>query len=202
MKDKLADAIAELQKAAELNPAQADIHYTLGVTLWQQGDFARASDELRAAIHAKPDYAEAYYTLGTVLKQQGNFKDAAAALREAIRLQPDFMGAHTTLASVLRQQGDSAGAAAESRAGEQIAKQKTSLQAATFATNSGRRLLGVGDVEGAVSQFRSAINLVPTYAPAHLYLAEALRRKGEKAEAEREFQRAAELDPHLRPAAP
>ena len=175
-----------MQKAAQLNPAQADIHYTLGVTLWQEGDFPKASDELRAAIRAKPDYAEAYYTLGTVLKQQGSLQDAATALRQAIRLQPDFMGAHTTLASVLRQQGDTAGAAAESRAGEQIAKQKTSLQTATFVTNSGRRLLDVGDVEGAVAQFRSAITLVPTYAPAHLHLAQALQRKGEKAEAQRD----------------
>ena len=198
MKDRLADATTELQKAIQLDPAQADVHYTLGVTLWQQGDFAKAVNELRAAIQAKPDYAEAHYTLGTVLKQQGNLHDAANALREAIRLQPDFAGAHTTLAAVLRQLGDAAGAAAESRAGEQIAREKTNLQAATFATNSGRRLLNLGDLEGAVSQFHSAIKLVPTYAPAHYQLGIALQQKGEKAEATQEFQRAAELDPRLR----
>ena len=128
MKDRLADATTELQKAIQLDPAQADIHYTLGVTLWQQGDFAKAVNELRAAIQAKPDYAEAHYTLGTVLKQQGKLHDAANALREAIRLQPNFAGAHTTLAAVLRQLGDAAGAAAESRAGEQIGREKNSAR--------------------------------------------------------------------------
>jgi tetratricopeptide (TPR) repeat protein len=104
---------------------------------------------------AKPDSAEAYYTLGSVLKQQGKLPEAAAALREAIRLQPEFAGAHTTLAAVLRQSGDTAGAAAESRAGSELARQKTSEQAAVFATNSGRRLRKAGDLDGAISQFRA-----------------------------------------------
>src|SRR4029077_9773399 len=109
-------------------------------------------------IQVKPDYAEAFYTLGTVLKQQSKMTESAAALREAIRLQPDFAGAHTTLAAVLRQLGDNAGAAAESKAGIELGKQKTSEQAALFATNSGKRLLNAGDLQGAISQFRSAIN--------------------------------------------
>ncbi len=197
LKDKLTEATAEFRKAEELDPQQADVHYTLGVTLWQQGDFPEAADELRAAIHAKPDYAEAYYTLGSVLKQQGKLEEAATALREAIRLQPDFAGAHTTLAAVLRQLGDSAGAAAESKAGMEIGKRKTDQQAALFATNSGKRLLNAGDLDGAILQFRSAIGAAPDYAGAHFQLGLALQRKGEKDEAAKEFRRAAELDPRV-----
>ncbi len=191
-------AIAEFQKAAQLDPAQADVHYTLGVTLWQQGEFARAVDELRSATRIRPDYAEAYYTLGTILKQQGNLQDSASSLREAIRLQPDFAGAHTTLAGVLRQLGDAAGAATESKLGAEIAKGANALQAATFSTNSGRRLLDAGDLEGAISQFRSALEQSDTYAPAHFYLAQALERKGLTKEAKHELQRASELDPHFK----
>jgi tetratricopeptide (TPR) repeat protein len=173
------------------------VHYTLGVTLWQQGDFPAAAEELRAAIRAKPDYAEACYTLGTVLKQQGKLEEAAGSLREAIRLQPDFAGAHTTLAAVLRQLGDAQGAAAESKAGVEIGKQKTDQQAALFATNSGRRLLSAGDLDGAISQFRSAIGATPSYAQAHFQLGLALLRKGESEEAAREFEKARQLDPRL-----
>jgi len=201
LKDKLPEAITELRKAAELDPGQADAHYTLGVTLWQQGDFTPAAEELRAAIRAKPDYAEAYYTLGTVLKQKGELQDAAAALREAIRLQPGFAGAHTTLATVLRQLGDPEGAAAESRMGADLAKQKTSEQAAQFSTNSGRRLLQAGDVEGAISQFRAAINSAPNYAAAHFQLGMALRQQGKVEEAQKEFKQAEALDPRLTPPA-
>ena len=72
-------------------------------------------------------------------------------------------------------------------------KQSNRLQAATFATNSGSKLLQAGDVDGAIAQLRSAISLMPEYAPAHKRLAEALDRKGLKAEAEQESRKAEEL---------
>jgi tetratricopeptide (TPR) repeat protein len=161
------------------------------------GDVDGAAAELQKAIRAKPDYAEAYYTLGTVLKQQSKLAESAQALREAIRLQPDFAGAHTTLAGVLRQLGDTEGASAEAKLGADLAKQKTDLQAAVFATNSGRRLRSLGDLNGAISQFRAAIQAVKDYAPAHFELAIALRQEGKNEEASSEFQKAASLDPKL-----
>jgi Flp pilus assembly protein TadD len=118
-------------------------------------------------------------------------------LREAIRLQPDFAGAHTTLAAVLRQSGDAQGASEEANAGARIAASTNNLQSATFATNSGKRLLGVGDVDAAIAQFRSAIQSEPNYAAAHFELGLALNQKGQKDDANKEFQRAGELDPHL-----
>ena len=78
-----------------------------------------------------------------------------------------------------------------------MTKQKTDLQAAVFATNSGRRLRNAGDLHGAVSQFRAAIQSVADYAPAHFELAIALRRLGKNEEAAAEFQKAAALDPKL-----
>ena len=94
--------------------------------------------------------------------------------------------------------GDTAGAEEESKISANLSKQSTSLQAATFATNSGKRLLTVGDVDGAIAQLRNAVRLAPNYALAHHQLAMALTRKGEKSEAEQEFKKAKELDPSLR----
>jgi Tfp pilus assembly protein PilF len=62
-------------------------------------------------------------------------------------------------------------------------------------------LLDAGDVDGAIVQFRSAINSSPNYAQAHFQLAIALKRKGDKDESAKEFRRAAELDPQLSPPA-
>jgi protein O-GlcNAc transferase len=157
---------------------------------------------LEHAVQIKPDYAEAYYMLGTVLKQMDKLPEAARALHEAIRLQPDLLGAHTNLAAVLRQMGDTSGAEAESRMAEQLTRQKTSQQAATFATNSGTRLLNEGDIDGAISQFRNAVQQAPGYALAHQQLAIALSRKGQAKEAAQEFRKASELDPRLKPPAP
>jgi Flp pilus assembly protein TadD len=93
--------------------------------------------------------------------------------------------------------GDSGGAAAESKIGAAIAKQKNDLQAATFATNSGKRLLSAGDLDGAISQFKTAIGAMPSYPQAHYELGVALSQKGLKEEAAAEYRKANELDPHL-----
>jgi len=198
LKDQLDKAIVELQNAIALQPDLADAHYTLGVLFWQRGEFEKATEQLQLTIQAQPHYAEAHYTLGTVLKQEGKLPEAAASLREAIRLQPDFAGAHTTLAAVLRQLGDSAGAAEEARAASGITTASNNLQAATFATNSGKHMLSAGDVDGAIAQFRAAIKLADQYAPAHYQLAQALRQQGNTQEAARELDRASQLDSHLR----
>jgi protein O-GlcNAc transferase len=134
-----------------------------------------------------------------VLKQMNQLPEAAQALREAIRLQPTFAGAHTTLAAVLRQMGDTAGTESERQLGDSLVKQKIGLQGATFATNSGKRMLNAGDLDGAISQFREAIKLSSSYAPAQYELAVALTRKGDKAGAAEAFQKAYELDPKLKP---
>ena len=89
------------------------------------------------------------------------------------------------------------GAEKEAKAGAQLGQEKTSLQAATFATNSGKRLLASGDLDGAISQFRAAIHSVPTYAMAHYQLGVALAQKGQKDESGSEFQKASELDSRL-----
>ena len=159
-----------------------------------------AVEQLRKAVELKPDYAEAYYTLGSVLKQMNQLPEAAEALREAIRLQPTFAGAHTTLAAVLRQMGDTAGAESEAQLGETLVKQRIGQQAATFATNSGKRMLDAGDLDGAISAIsrRDQIFAFVCRQP-HYQLAVALSRKGEKAEAAAEFKRAAELNPNSSP---
>jgi len=114
-------------------------------------------------------------------------------LRSALRLQPDFAGAHTTLAAVLRQQGDAPGAAAETKLGAEMVQQKMTIQAATFATNSGTKLLNAGDLDGAIVQFEAAIKAASSYVPAHQQLATALARKGDKSGASRELEVAKQL---------
>jgi Tfp pilus assembly protein PilF len=58
-------------------------------------------------------------------------------------------------------------------------------------------LRSLGDLNGAVTQFRAAIQAIGDYAPAHFELAIALRQMGKNEEAASEFQKAAALDPKL-----
>jgi Flp pilus assembly protein TadD len=96
--------------------------------------------------------------------------------------------------------GDSAGATEQAKEGAQIVASTNNLQAATVSTNSGKRLLAAGDLDGAIAQFRSAIHSKPDYAAAHYQLGLALQQGGKKEEAKQEFQKAGELDSHFAPA--
>lgn len=81
----------------------------------------------------------------------------------------------------------------------QFGQEETNLLGATFATNSGKRLLKNRDLEVAISLFRAAINSLPTYAVTYYQLALALPQKGQEEESSKEFQEASELDSHLVP---
>ena len=83
--------------------------------------------------------------------------------------------------------------------GAEVAKRNTDLQAAVFATNSGKRLRATGDLDNAIAQFRTALAATPDYAPAHFELGLALQQQGKKEEARQEFEKAASLDPKLVP---
>ena len=67
------------------------------------------------------------------------------------------------------------------------------LQRAEVATNSGKSLLASGKIDDAIVQFRDALSFDPSYAEAHLRLAEALAKQGKTAEAAAERARADKL---------
>ena len=146
-------------------------------------------------IQVKP-VGEAY-SPSAEAEAQGKLPEAATSLREAIRLQPDFAGAHTTLAATLKQLAMPKERPAKVGLGHRSAKTKR-IFAATFGTNSGIRLLKVGDPEGAISQFRAAI-LWRQATQAHFNWQRLCGRKATEEEASQEFNRAAELDPQLKP---
>ena len=95
---------------------------------------------------------------------------------------------------MLRQLGDAEGASEEAKARARIVAETNNLQAAKVSTNSGKRLLTAGDLDGAISQFRSAIHSEPNSSVAHYQLGLALQQSGKKDEAKKEFEKAAELD--------
>jgi tetratricopeptide (TPR) repeat protein len=65
---KFPEAQAELQKAAQLDPAQAGkYYYNLGAVLVNTGQLDPAADAFKKAIEVQPDYAEAYYQYGICL---------------------------------------------------------------------------------------------------------------------------------------
>jgi tetratricopeptide (TPR) repeat protein len=113
---------------------------------------------------------------------------------------PGFAGGAKAQAAVLRS-GDACARPQKRTCGE-FCKNKDNLQAATLDTNSAADCSTWETWKESISQFRSAISRAPTFAPAHFHLGEAPERKGESSEAQKQFQRSAELEPRFQPATP
>ncbi len=77
------EAVDDLRRAAELDPADAWHLAELGDALLEAGDVQAALDPLEAALARKPDLWFALATKGQALRLMGEAQEAVVALREA-----------------------------------------------------------------------------------------------------------------------
>jgi superkiller protein 3 len=196
--DRLPEALDELGRALAIDP-RPEVHYTLGVIYWHQGDLDRAASALRAAVTAEPRYADAHYTLGAVLKAKRDWDGAAQSLRRAIALRPDLSAAHYTLAQVLQLRGDDRDARGHFEEAERLRHQAQLEQEAGVWTAVGTQKLDSGEFLNALDCFRRATIVFEAYAPAHYQMGRALERLGQHDAARAAFVRARQLNPSLVP---
>ncbi len=105
LQGKDTEAIAPMQKAAELLPGDYEIHTNLGIILERQGRLAEAEACYRRALEIKPDYAEVHDSLGATLKGQGRLTQAEACYRRALEIKPDYAECHNNLGNTLKDLG-------------------------------------------------------------------------------------------------
>lgn len=100
-----ADALAPLQKAAELLPGDADAHNILGMTLRTLGRLDEAESCYRNALRINPELAAVHSNLGNTLREAGRLEEAEASLRTALRINPGLAETHYNLGSTLQRLG-------------------------------------------------------------------------------------------------
>ena len=194
--DRLAEAIDQLTQAIAIEP-RAEVHYTLGVIYWHQGELDRAISALRAAITVDPRHVDAHHTLGAVLKAKRDWRGAIDALRRAIALRPDSWGAHYTLGQVVQLAGDQATAQKHFEEADRLRRRVQVEQEAGVWTAVGIGKFNQGDLEGALESFRRAIKVFDGYAPAYYQLGRVLQDLGRHDESRSAFTRARQLNPSL-----
>ncbi|MDI6768385.1 MAG: tetratricopeptide repeat protein [Anaerolineales bacterium] len=92
------EAIAEFQKAIQLDPKLAHPHNGLGNVYPDLGRSDDAIAEFQKAIQLDPQDAAPYYGLGNVYYDLKRYDDALAANQRAIQLDPNNPYAHNNLA--------------------------------------------------------------------------------------------------------
>ncbi len=182
------EAIANYQKALELEPNDSLTHYNLALTLKYKGVPQQAAEEFEAALRLKPDWADAHYALGATWFDMHEVASATKELRTAVDLDPRNAGAHRLLARIYSQQNDATSAARELRLAI-AAKPSAELHFELALTQ-----VQIGNLGIAAEQLHHALLMNPQSAPAHALLGVVLRRQGNHVGALAQFRKAAELE--------
>jgi tetratricopeptide (TPR) repeat protein len=84
------EALAAIQKAADLAPTDAKVHYNLGILLGRTNQIKAAEQVLEDTIAMKVDYRDAYYALGLYYQQEKNLPKAREQMELILkRIGPD-----------------------------------------------------------------------------------------------------------------
>ena len=100
-RDRIDEAIAQYQKALEINPDYMEAHNNLGNAFARLGRFEEAMAQYRKALEIKPDYVEAHYNLGVTFARLGRIDEAIAQYRKALEIKPDYADALNNLGYAL-----------------------------------------------------------------------------------------------------
>ena len=184
------DSVAELRKATELLPDDADAHYNLGNALLMLGRLDEAEASYRRALQTSPDHVDAYYNLGNTLRNLGRLGEAEASYRRALEIRPDFAEVHGNMGNVLLEQGRPEEAEASYRRALQI---KPAYAVAHY--NLGNLLHERGRLNEAEASYRRALQISPGSADMHSNLGNVLQDLGRMEEAEASYRRALQIKP-------
>jgi predicted O-linked N-acetylglucosamine transferase (SPINDLY family) len=89
------EAIACLERAIALEPANAEFHVNYGEANRRSGRLKRAVQCFETALRLKPDTAGAWHNLALAEQALGNMQAAIAAFRRALELEPGNPGFHS-----------------------------------------------------------------------------------------------------------
>jgi protein O-mannosyl-transferase len=90
-------AAMELDKAARLDPSDADARTNLGLVLAQMGKISEGLDTLHEALRLNPNSAEAHNNLGIILFATGKTRESIPEFEAALRLNPSLETASKNL---------------------------------------------------------------------------------------------------------
>ncbi len=208
--NKTQEAMADLRRAAELDPDEDDYPFNLGLLALAASDYAAAADYFREAAGREPDEADNRALLILSLEKAGKKAEAdqerdtaaetfgpdgvpvikldakADAKKDVLtrlqRVRPEMDT--TALRLEIVSAGDSSNAAAAAAA---------AADTPTAHVRRGRQELSAGRVDAAEKEFRAALAADTGSASAHNGLAEVYRRRGQLDDSAKELQASLEI---------
>jgi predicted O-linked N-acetylglucosamine transferase (SPINDLY family) len=189
-------AAAELERAVQLDPANAEFLKTLGSAQRAQGRLDDAVASYRAALQLAPDNAAVLYNLGMTLREIGRLTEAETHFRRVHELDPNDGEALFHLAALVAERG---------QLSESVQLYRKAL---ALAPENPFVWMGLGiayqsmpdQLEQSLQCQQKAVELAPDFAEAHCRIGFVSAQLGRYAPAMAAYRRTLELEPTSRQA--
>jgi tetratricopeptide (TPR) repeat protein len=157
------DAIADLQKACQLLPSDAQMHVNLAYGLLVSGHNSEAVDEASKALSIDANHAAAHALLGrTLIGSDDTIKNGIEHVQRSLEIFPDQASLRFELINALRKTRDYAAAGIQLR----ILKDSLPPDNVRLEHTQGLLFADLGHPEAAAASFRRALARDPDFARA------------------------------------
>jgi tetratricopeptide (TPR) repeat protein len=177
------DAREALMKVVAQDTVNGHAWYQLGLAQFRVGETEAAETDFKTALGVDESDDWSRVGLGAVLLSTARPQEAAAEFRRVLQRNPHSAAAHYYLAQVYRTNADITGALRELQDAVLDAKDDARPWAAL-----GQVQLARHELTSARTSLKRAIELDPSYSPAHYHMARLLNVTGEQSEAAKELE--------------
>ena len=156
-------AVAVLEKGLKIDPKMSSASALLGIALYELGDYAGAGRHLESALRANPKDSNAELFLANDLIKVGKFEQAAEHLQQLSQRQPENQEVWYLLGKV------------HMKLSEEALSKLNSLDANSVWVHeiSGEVMESMKNYDGALLEYKKAVEVAPLQAGAHYHLGNA-----------------------------
>ena len=189
-KSKFRQAVTDLTKAIEIDPADNEARVFRSLALMLLGNFARAMDDANEIVARAPEDPNHFWLRGCVRRNGGDYKQALIDYSEAIRLQPRHTAALSERGIAHFELGHHQAALDDLTTAIQFSPKNSEL----YKTRAFFREAS-GEWDAALDDWNSVIKLCPNAAYALSNRAWVHAARGELDKADADYAAAVAIDP-------
>ena len=174
-----ASAVKVLKRALAQGKVSPEIHFALGLSYFNMGNFSLAAEGFQKAVNLQPKFYRASFDLGRSLAKLSRFDDALKAYKQTLAVNPDFYAAHYEMALLLTVQQQTAAAVRHLKETVRIQPGHSDAH-----YQLGKIYLQQNQRGESAAEFEKAIQANPDHDAAYNGLARIHLLQGDKAKAE------------------